>query len=1121
MTWFRLIQRGLTHHARAHLGVVLGLGIATAALVGALLVGDSVRASLRAVALNRLGPIAFALDAGDRFFQQDLAARLNQNSTFASVPLATALSLPGTANRPDLTARANQVRVLGVAPDAWPRFAHWVDRPDLETWKQGESLFVNDALARQLRVREGDEVLLRVRKPSLLSEDAAITPKDDLTIGFRLKVGRIISTEQLGAFDLRASRPGVMNAFLPLPILATRAGLSNSANLLVMGNAPAPAALSPGELTNALQTAFELEDAGLRLSITPSGSVQLATTRVFLQASLIESVERAWQAQERAHPGARRTRIFTYLANLLSSGTNGVPYSMVTATEPPLVPENLAPDEMIVTDWLASDLGKSAGDTIDLSYFVMESGASLVEHTNRFKIRAVTSLAGLPDGSLLMPDFPGVAKAESTRDWDTGFPLRYTIRPQDEQYWRQHRGTPKALISLSAGQTIWSNRFGSLSAFRFTPGPGVTPEAWRDNFRRELRAALDPALVGLQFQPVRAQALAAAEGSQDFGQLFIAFSFFVVLAALLLSSLLFRFNLERRAAETGTLLALGFTSRQVTRLLLVEAVLLSVLGAVLGTLLGLGYARLLLWALTTIWQDATSLSQLQFAATSASLLGGAVAGAAVGTLTAWLTLRGQSRRSARELLYEPLEPAARGQGKISRIIAGVGLAGALALGMWAVSHGPNAGPPAFFGAGALLLVGGTAATASLLTFLRAGTHHRPLTFASLSLRNGCRRPRRTLTLVALLASGSFLIIAPGVFHLDAARDAAQRDSGTGGFAWVGESALPITQDLNSAGGREFYGLTSDKLADLHLTPLRVREGDEASCLNLNRAQRPRVLGVDPDAFRGRFHFSSVAPGLDLAAGWDLLRPKPSPGKEDEVPVIGDAASIQWAMGKRVGDLLDYQAENGRKVQLRIVGAVANSMLQGNLVMDEQRFRELFPSSSGARLFFIDLASNAKSQATNAVAELARGLADTGLELYPAQRRLQEFNAVQNTYLGTFQMLGGLGFLLGSAGLGLVVLRNLEERRGELALLSAAGFSPSRLQKLVLLEHTLPFLAGLALGTASAALAVAPALFFATSPPALGYLGLILALVLANGFLCAWGAVRLALRGDLIAALKRE
>src|SRR5882672_9839746 len=77
MTPRTLIRRSLRFHARSHFGVVLGAAIGSAALIGALVVGDSVRQSLTDRALARLGPIHFALNARDRFFQSSLADRLS------------------------------------------------------------------------------------------------------------------------------------------------------------------------------------------------------------------------------------------------------------------------------------------------------------------------------------------------------------------------------------------------------------------------------------------------------------------------------------------------------------------------------------------------------------------------------------------------------------------------------------------------------------------------------------------------------------------------------------------------------------------------------------------------------------------------------------------------------------------------------------------------------------------------------------------------------------------------------------------------------------------------------------------------------------------------------------
>jgi hypothetical protein len=400
---------------------------------------------------------------------------------------------------------------------------------------------------------------------------------------------------------------------------------------------------------------------------------------------------------------------------------------------------------------------------------------------------------------------------------------------------------------------------------------------------------------------------------------------------------------------------------------------------------------------------------------------------------------------------------------------------------------------------------------------------------------GCaRRRKRSLATIALLACGSFVIVAIGVFRLDANRDGTRRDSGTGGFALIGESTMPVAQDLNTKAGREFYGLGAEQLAGVNVVPLRVREGDAASCLNLNRAQKPRLLGVNPELLAGRFTFANVGKGLDRHAGWELLRGGGGGQREvaltdqsqvanrksqiTEVAAIGDANSIQWALGKEIGDTIDYTDEQGRAFKLRLVGAVANSILQGSLLIDEAEFSRRFPGESGYRMFLMDAPSNSVAQVS---AALSRALQDAGLELTPAAQRLNEFNAVQNTYLGTFQILGGLGLLLGSAGLGVVVLRNVLERRGELGLLVAVGFRRRLLHRLVLSEHGVLLAAGLGLGIAAAAVAVLPAILSPGTQLPYGSLALTLGAVLLNGLLWAWLATGYALHGNLLAALRNE
>jgi putative ABC transport system permease protein len=211
-------------------------------------------------------------------------------------------------------------------------------------------------------------------------------------------------------------------------------------------------------------------------------------------------------------------------------------------------------------------------------------------------------------------------------------------------------------------------------------------------------------------------------------------------------------------------------------------------------------------------------------------------------------------------------------------------------------------------------------------------------------------------------------------------------------------------------------------------------------------------------------------------------------------------------------------ERGHPFKLRLAGALANSVLQGNLIVDEAEFVKRFPGESGYRTFLIDAPPDA---VTNVSALLVRALQNAGLELVPTAQRLNAYNAVQNTYLSTFQVLGGLGLLLGSAGLGIVVLRNVQERRGELALLLAVGFRRRALSRLVLSEHATLLGLGLGVGLAAAAIAVLPALLSPAAQLPYASLALTLAAVLLNGLLWTWLATRFALRGKLLDALRNE
>ena len=1105
MTLWTLVRRSLRFHARAHLGVVLGAAVGSAALIGALVVGDSVRGSLEQMAMARLGKIQLALASNDRFFRGRLADDLQ---LILRQPVAPALQVSGMAVSSDASARANRVQVLGVDD----RFWQLANRPPgFGPTQSLEGVVLNQSLAQQLKARPGDEILLRVEKPSSLSREAPISSQQDSSVALRVPVRAVVSDQELGRFSLQASQVAPFNAFLPLRLLQQQLAKPGQANLLLVARS-APRELSTLETSNllnrataALRSAWDLADSELDLREMPS-MLELRSRRVFLEAPIVEALRPI---------ATNPVPVLTYFVNELRVGSRSTPYSMVTGMRSPLVPPEMKDNEVIVNSWLAEDLQAKPGDELSLDYFVIGTTRRLEERRDVFRVRSVIALTGLAADRELMPEFPGVAKAERTQDWDAGFPIQMNkIRDKDEQYWKQHRGTPKAFVTLAAGQRMWANRFGDLTSMRF-PMPTTTPQAVRSS----LKENLDPAAVGLSFQPVRAQALAASAGSQDFGQLFLGFSFFLILAALILMAMLFQFGLEQRTAEIGTLLALGFPPKRVRKLLLLEGAALALVGGTLGVIGGIGYARAMLYGLTTLWREAVGTSSLQYHARPVTFAIGLSASVILAAVTVALVLRKQAGRPARELLEDGMESGMKpsGQRGWGLATAIVPTAGAIAIIGWAFWRGETSATGAFFGAGSLLLVGGLGFCSALFSGLTRASAARRLTLTSLGVRAAARRRKRSLATVALLACGSFLIVAVGANRLESDRGAAARSSGTGGFALYGESTLPVIQDLNSDAGRDFFGLDASVMKGVQFVPLRVREGEDASCLNLNRAQKPRLLGVKPELLsdRGAFEFVKIAERLAPDNPWMHLRRKAG---DDAVPAIGDQASILWAMGKKVGDTMDFMDERGRPFKVRLVGGVANSILQGSLLIAEEELLARFPGESGYRMFLIDTPSNTVAAVS---ATLTRALQDVGLELTPTTRRLAAFNAVQNTYLNTFQVLGGLGLLLGSAGLGVVVLRNVLERRGELALLQAVGFRRGALRWLVLSEHAGLLLLGLAVGLTAALAAVLPVLLAPGSRIHYASLWITLASVLISGLLWTWFATWLALRGELLKALRNE
>jgi putative ABC transport system permease protein len=857
--------------------------------------------------------------------------------------------------------------------------------------------------------------------------------------------------------------------------------------------------------------------------------------------------------------------VLTYLANRLRSGEREVPYSLVTAIDLETVasgvargfsasardqfmratadapkreereggqsrdrgPERAALQPIILNDWAARDLAVKVGDPITLEYYAWEEPGRLITRTADFEIAAIVPIAGAAADRDLAPVYPGISDSASLGDWDPPFPIDLRrVRRIDEDYWDKYRTTPKAFVALDVGQSLWRSRYGDRTSVRIRPKAGESAAAARDRYAARLRDTIDPAALGLIASDVRAESLAASKGATDFGEYFTYFSMFLVWSALLLAALFFRLSVEQRARELGLLRAVGFSTARVRRLFLAEGLVLALAGAGIGVVAALGYAALMMLGLRTWWTGAVATTSLGLHVTPSSLAAGAVGALVAAMVCIWWTLRGLARVSERGLLAGELNVARPFQGRdrgpkrpalrISTRLAAIAFA-ALGLAMMAASAaGALDRTSGFFCGGSLLLIAGLCLAADRLrraprtAFARQGWRG----LARLGLRNAADRPGRSVLVVAVIASATFMVISVDAFRRGAPA-ATDRHSGVGGYALLVNLALPIANDPNSRDGRESLGLAADE--QMTIEPFRLMPGDDASCLNLYAPRHPRILGARPSFIgQGRFAFrqSLAANDAERANPWRLLDRDPGDGV---VPVIADANSMTYVLHKAVGDDLTIDV-SGRPVRLRVVAALDDSLLQSELVMSESNFLKLFPEQEGFQVLLVD----APAERAGAIADaIEAGASDLGADAMPTAQRLEEFHAVENTYLSTFKTLGGLGLLLGTVGLAAVLLRNVLERRRELALLGAVGFRRRHIFAIILSEQVLLLSWGLAIGTACAIAAVLPAMWeHGGQLPAAGAALLVVA-VFAAGLLSSAMATRAALQTPLLEALRSE
>ncbi len=898
--------------------------------------------------------------------------------------------------------------------------------------------------------------------------------------------------------------------------------------------------------------------------------MSVESTELILPPATVKAVEAAAN-----DIGARAEPTVVYVADTLAHGQKEIPYPIVAGLNPaaagplgPFLPKGvaaLADGEVVLLDWQGSELkGLPPGAKVRMSYFDPE-----VEGEGRLKdteltLRGYIPLTGAARDKDLTPEIKGMTDAGADlSDWN-----RPPVLPGDKikarvpkgppahprgDFYSRNKSTPMAYVNLATGRKLFGSRYGSDTSVRVASAKKESVEETNDRLHAALLKHLDPKASGLVFDPIRDRLLTASKGGTDFGGLFLGFSMFLIAAALMLVGLLFRLSLDRRAKQVGLLLATGFAVKHVRRLLLAEGLVVACVGAAVGLAAGVAYNRLLLLVLLDLWPDEGVKAYFKPHASPASFAIGFGATVLMAFAALWWSVRGLVKVPPPALLRAETavaRDALAGPSRWAMLLA----VGALVVGLALLAVGRGVSNPdframTFFGGGGLLL---TAALAGAWVWMRR-TRHAVVNgrgvpaLAQLAARNAARNPARSLLTAALLAAAAFLLVAVESFRRQPDKEFTEKAGGSGGFNLIAEADVPLFQPFDKGLGRTdlerqlrsaYSGVPIPKIpadpeppatpasvaakADLdagldEVFPLRLRGGDDASCMNLFQAARPRVLGV-PDSLvaRGGFKFYATEAKSDeeKANPW-LLLTKPAPN--NTVPVFCENNTAQWMLKKAVGDEFTMPGDDGVDVTFRIVGTLVDSPFQSEVITGEAEFARAFPKQSGFRAFLIRTPPDKERAVARA---LEVGFRANGLTATPARDRVASFQAVIGAYLSTFQLLGGFGLMLGVLGLAVVVLRGVWERLGELALLRAVGYRTRSLQFLVLAENALLLLVGLGSGVLAALASVAPHVASGAAIPWLRLTGM-LGLVFAVGFVVASAATAGILRVPVIPALRRE
>lgn len=1084
---FHIIKRSLLYYRLPALYQFVVIMLLAAIITGSLLTGSSVRKSLRQNNEERLGNTGFIISSGARYFPVSLTERMKDLSGTPGVAIT---EMNGWARNFGSGETVLNCQVTGVDND----FFIFNNPSGSVNLKRGEAV-INSKLSRELKIETGDEIIVRFATVSDIPANSPFSAEERSFESLILVVSHILENESPANFSLGINQIKPKNIFVHRDDLEQFFPDKVKTNRILLRYDPS---FSIERAGGYLREVLQPSDIGLNLRwVDATGQFEFVSDRIFIDEELVSEIIDAF-------PGAKPG--ITYLVNRISLKERSTPYSFVSALPGGLYDNAPSGDSIIINSWLAEDLGAVVGDTLDMAYYVSGPFNKIEDESNRFVISRVVEMKDIWGDATLMPEFPGISGSETCSRWEAGVHINMDdIRQKDEDYWHSYKGTPKAFISYERGKEIWSNNFGPATTIRFPVA------ASSEDIMAQLSGNIDPLKNGFRIIDARGNAIKAASNSVDFSTLFLSLGFFIIISSLVLLSLIVTTYFESRKDQIVIMRAIGFRRQLIKRILFFETAIIAFLGSLAGIFAGVLFNRGVIAALNSVWRGAVQTNTLSASIDIRSLLTGFFGTIAVTLLVLHFKSDRYLKRSVNVDTISSIKLPIRYLQRFFVVL----VAAAMTMFLMGLLK-PGYATILFFSGGTTLFISSILLYLVILRnkgraagFMRKGPDsHSWLYYAYY--------PSRALTPILFIAAGLFIIIATGANRKSFDTDLLSKESGTGGYLLWGETAVPLTYDLNNEEGRNEYGISNRDFSGVEFIQGRIAGGDDASCLNLNQVKTPPLLGLDISGFSSSnaFSFTSRFKELEVDNPWNTLEIAPD---ENVIYGIVDQTVLQWGLSSKVGDTITVTTESGKPLHIVVAGGLAASVFQGYIIIGSENFTGYWPSVAGSNMFLVD---GNPSETAKYKQELTEIFDQYGADIEFTWDRLAEFNQVSNTYLTVFMTLGGFGMLLGVIGLAFILLRNFNLRKKEFFFLLSTGFTPKRIRRTLFREHFMILSAGILSGSVPAILATIPSLTSSADIPWLLLIAMIIA-IFSAGSLALFLSARSLVRENLVAGLKRD